>query len=140
MVIKTMWKLLVMAVALFTILVNGLAAQQHGSDYEIIKVEYLGDFETDNPRDRAISETVSIVQGQNPTLTYGRITYQNHHELLAIIRAWEAISENVGIDSTWAVIITISAYREEKKYIIFFQGLPFASNPYYYWVYRGDRK
>jgi hypothetical protein len=139
---KKMLKLLIVAAVLGIVLTDGLMAQQRGPDYEIINVEYLGDFDTDNPRDRAISDAVAKLQRRDTHLAYQKIMYPSHHELLAILRGFDAISERgeFGIDSTMAVTIIISAFREETKYIVFFQGLPFSRNPYYYWVYRGDRK
>jgi hypothetical protein len=127
---RKMWKLPVMAALLFTVLADGLAAQQH----EITNVEYLGNFETGNPRDRAISETVAKLQRQNSNLTYRWIKSPNGSEVTLAAKAWDAIPENARIDSIYAVHITPS------RYMIFIQCLPFANNLYYYRVYRGDER
>ncbi|MDR1893504.1 MAG: hypothetical protein LBQ61_02270 [Spirochaetales bacterium] len=127
---KKMEKLLVVAAVLFILSAGGLAAQQ----YEITDVQHLGDFETDAPRDRAISETVDRLQRQNPNRTYRWIRPPSGDEALLVAKAWEAIPESANVDSTYAVYITSS------RYIIFIQCLPFANNPYYYWIYRGDER
>jgi hypothetical protein len=128
--VKKMWKQPVIVAVLFTVLAGRLAAQQ----YEITDVEYLGDFEADNPRDKAIRETLAKLQRQNPNLTYRLIRSPSGGEALLVAKAWETIPESAKIDSTYAVHVTPS------RYIIFIQCLPFANNPYYYWVYRGDER
>jgi hypothetical protein len=127
-----------MVAILFIALADGLVAQQ----YQITGVEYLGDFEIDEPRDRAIGEAVARQQRQNPGLAYTRTMGFVHFELKMIVELWEdEILEKANIDSLWAVFITPSPNDVPvSKYIIFFQGLPFASNPYYFWIYRGNKR
>ena len=135
---KKMWKLPFTAAILFIVCADGLAAQQ----YEITGVEYLGDFETDNLRDRAIDGAVARQQRQNPGLAFTRTMGFAHFQLKMIVRLWEEeISEKANIDSLWAVFVTPpQSDVPASKYIVFFQGLPFARNPYYFWVYRGNRR
>jgi hypothetical protein len=118
-------------------LADGLAAQQIGRDYTVANVEFLGDFETDNPRDRAINETVAKLQRQNPGFTFERVTGQmNSLEVHLTTWAYEQTIENARVDSTYAVLIS----SEARRYIIFIQFLPTAGNPYYYWIYRGNKR
>jgi hypothetical protein len=131
---QKMLKLPIMIAILFSVFAGGLAGLEFGSAYQIANVEHLGDFETDNPRDRSINETVAKLQRQNPNLTYSWVKPPNGLEVQLIAKALEAIPESAGIDSLYVVHMTPS------DYIIFFQFLPFARNPYYYWVYRGDRR
>jgi hypothetical protein len=50
--------------------------------------------------------------------------------------AYESTIEKAFVDSTYAVLIS----SEARKYIIFIQHLPFANNPYYYWIYHGYKR
>jgi hypothetical protein len=134
---KQMWKPLVIAAVLCTVSAGGLAAQQIGRDYTVAAVEYLGDFETDNPRDKAIGDTVAKLQRQNPGFTFERVTGQmNSLEVHLTTWAYERTIEKARVDSTFAVLIS----SETRRYIICIQYLPTASNPYYYWIYRGNKR
>jgi hypothetical protein len=59
-----------------------------------------------------------------------------------IVELWEdEMLEKANIDSLWAVFITPSPnVAPVNKYIVILQGLPFASNPYYFWVYRENKR
>jgi hypothetical protein len=135
---KKTWKMLVIAAVLFTVLADGLVALQIGWEYQVTSVEYLGKFENDNPRDRAMNEILAKSQRQNPGFTFERrdTEYMSSLEIHLITWACERTIENADIDSTYAVLIS----SETRRYIIFIQYLPFASNPYYYWVYCGSKR
>jgi hypothetical protein len=113
---KRIWKLLVIAAVLCTVSAGGLAAQQIGRGYTVAAVEHLGDFESDNPRDRAINDTVAKLHRQNPGFTFERVTGQmNSLEVHLTTWAYEQTITNANIDSTYAVLIS----SEAGRYIIF---------------------
>jgi hypothetical protein len=118
----------------------GLPAQEHKVVYDVAAVDHLGDFFETAPRTKAINAAVAKAQRQNPGISYKAFEYVNHPDMLAIIKAWESTPEDAQVDSLYAVTLTVTSYNERKRYLIFLQFLPFASNPYYYWIYRGSEK